>query len=68
MVDLVAHLDERFEDVERKLLVVDDVPEMMHRRPTLLHIRDREVVLPKKLVCFVLRHSSPLEMTRGMLP
>jgi len=64
----VAHLDERFEDVERKLIVVDDVPEMVHRRATLLHIIDREVVLPQKLVRFVLRHSLPLENDSWKLP
>src|SRR5207253_4789021 len=36
-----AKLDERLEDVERELLAVDDVAEVMQRRAALLHVIDR---------------------------
>jgi hypothetical protein len=62
---LVAQLDERLENVERKLLGVNDIAKVVQRRAALLHIVHREVVLPEKFVRFVLGHGSPLIWLRG---
>ena len=59
----MAQLDERLEDVERELLGVDDAAEVVHRGAPLLDIGHLDIVLPKKLVCFVLGHGSPLSDT-----
>jgi hypothetical protein len=59
---LVTHLHERFEHVERKLLGVHDVPQVMHRRAALFDVGNGQVVLPQELVCFVLRHGFPFSV------
>src|SRR5436305_11094111 len=53
---LVTHLDESFEDVERKLFGVDDVTEVMERRLALFHVLEAAVVLAQELACFVVMH------------
>jgi hypothetical protein len=62
---LPAHLDDGLEDVERKLLGMDDVAEVVQRRAALLHIIHADVVLPQKLLGFDLRHGSPLTVGTG---
>jgi hypothetical protein len=53
---LPAHLDEGFEDVERKLLGVDDLTEVVQRRAALPDVVHVDVVLAQKLVGLVLGH------------
>jgi hypothetical protein len=55
-----AHLHERLEDVERKLLGVDDIAEVMQCRAALFHVVDVKVVLPQQIMGFLFRHGSPL--------
>jgi hypothetical protein len=57
MPALSAQLDERLEDVERELLGVDDVAEVVQRGAPILHVIEVDVVLPQKLVGFVVGHS-----------
>jgi len=62
---LAAHLHERLEHVERKLVGVNDVAQVMKRRAAILHVIDGQVVLPQKLVCFVLGHGRFSYVSRG---
>jgi hypothetical protein len=59
-VESAAHLHERFEDIERKLLGVDDIAEVVQRRAPLFHVIDVKIVLAQQVMGFLFRHNSPL--------
>jgi hypothetical protein len=58
-IELSAHLDERLENVERKLLAVHDLPEVVKRRTPLLNLFEADVVLAQQFLSSILGHSFP---------
>jgi len=60
---LPPQFDDCFEHVERELFGVDDVTKVMQCGTAFPHVFERDVVLPKYLMCFLVRHSSPVLKT-----
>ena len=61
-----AHLDERLEHFERKLLVPDDGAKVVKLVLPFLQILEPEVVLPHQLFRFVLSHVRSLPLRTGV--
>jgi hypothetical protein len=58
-----AEFNDSFEHVAGQLFGVNDVAKVVQRGAAFPHVFERDVVLPKYLMCFLVRHSSPVLKT-----